>query len=102
MGSLTALDEISVRERSGSLSIVLSVAGKQATYAHPRCFPGGVRRGAFLRKIASPPSLIRHFRFSGLRCQMLSLYSRMVRSEENTPDIAVLVTAILSHLSRLA
>ncbi len=33
-------------------------------------------------------------------CQMVSLYSAMVRSEEKKPDLAVLMTAILSHLSR--
>ena len=34
------------------------------------------------------------------RCQILSLYSRMVRSEEKTPEQAVLVMAIFSHFSR--
>ena len=34
------------------------------------------------------------------RCQIFSLYSRIVRSEEKMPDLAVLITAIRSHLSR--
>ena len=38
---------------------------------------------------------------SGLRCQILSLYSRMVRSLENTPDFAVFRTALRSHSSFL-
>jgi len=36
---------------------------------------------------------------SGFRFQICSLYSWMVRSEENTPEQAVFMTAILSHLS---
>ena len=34
------------------------------------------------------------------RCQILSLYSWMVRSEEKMPDLAVLVIAMRSHFSR--
>ena len=34
------------------------------------------------------------------RCQIFSLYSLIVRSEEKMPDLAVLITAIRSHLSR--
>ena len=67
---------------------------------------GGSAREALLSE-KRPPSHPRspycaYFFFRGFRCQIFSLYSRMVRSEENTPDIAVLVTAILSHLSRSA
>ena len=36
---------------------------------------------------------------SGSRCQIFSLYSRIVRSEEKMPDIAVLVTAIFCHFT---
>lgn len=36
---------------------------------------------------------------SGFKCQILSLYSAMVRSLEKTPEVAVLVMAIRHHLS---
>ena len=34
-------------------------------------------------------------------CQIWSLYSLMVRSEEKKPEVAVFMMAILSHFSRL-
>ena len=34
------------------------------------------------------------------KCQIVSLYSRMVRSEEKMPEQAVLVMAMRSHFSR--
>ena len=53
------------------------------------CFPsvGGVEAG---------PAGLAYF-----ACQIWALYSLMVRSLEKKPDFAVLMTAILSHLSRL-
>ena len=40
------------------------------------------------------------YRITLSRCHTKRLYSAMVRSVENTPDLAVLITAIFSHLSR--
>ena len=40
-----------------------------------------------------------HYSSSGLRCQIFSLYSAMERSEANTPEEAVLRTAMAHHLS---
>ena len=44
--------------------------------------------------LANAPVFPYHF-----RCQILSLYSRMVRSEEKMPEQAVLVMAMRSHFS---
>ena len=44
--------------------------------------------------LANTPVFPYHF-----RCQILSLYSRMVRSEEKMPEQAVLVMAMRSHFS---
>ena len=40
-----------------------------------------------------------NYRFSGFKCQILSLYSLMVRSAANTPEQAVFSTAFLSQRS---
>ena len=51
------------------------------------------------RAAVLPPCSESPYSCRGFRCQILSLYSEMVRSEVNMAELAVFITAFLSHRS---
>ena len=72
-------------QRSISRRNVEKVSGRQQKNAPPHAGRGGRRGENYL------------FFVSGVRCQILSLYSLMVRSEENTPLLATLMISLRVH-----
>ena len=58
------------------------------------------RTRAFGKAKARVAGIVKDHSSKGSRCQIFSLYSAMVRSAAKMPLLAVLVTAIFSHLSR--
>ena len=75
-------------------------SGLRAVRPHRETHRFTQRTRAFGKAKARVAGIVKDHSSKGSRCQIFSLYSAMVRSAAKTPLLAVLMTAIFSHLSR--
>ena len=87
-----------MKKRVFSLVLALLVCAVLIPAPEAHAAPGGHgSAGKSVQRAAGIVLYLCAHRSSGFRCQILSLYSRIVRSDENMPDAAVLTAALCHH-----